>query len=137
MLVINLDPETPPDPWPNYREIDGLPVVTEEQALDGETWVGVLGFAGTEWVRLIDGHVNGNPHVVNTYGWDGGSSYPNLERPLDWNDDIEPKWCGAVPYTYHGFDFTEYDVDYTEEYDTFEEAVKAGKELSKLHAKSA
>lgn len=117
-------------------ELDGAWVYNgEERLVDGEVWVPTAGGCGTEWARLLNGHLNGNPHIVNTYGIDPHGGYPNLDPPLDWDLDDEGKWSGAVPFIYYGYDFTEHDIDYTEEYDTFEEAVTAGKELAKLHAK--
>lgn len=139
MLSLNLDWFEESEPVENDEgyELDGAWVHKwDYKIVNGEMWVPTAGGMGTEWARIIDGHLNGNPHIVNTYGWNNNLSYPELSPPLDWDYDAEPKWSGAVPYVYHGFDFTEHDVDYTEEFDTFEEAIEAGKELAKLHAKS-
>jgi hypothetical protein len=135
--IIIIDDEYEPPVDDSGYEFDNHWVYKDAwKIIDGEMWIPTAGGMSTEWVRIVGQRLNGNPHIVNTYGWDKNSEYPNLSPPLDWDDDNEGKWSAGVPVTIRGFDYTEYDIEYTEEYEDFADAVKAGKEMSEAYAKS-
>lgn len=115
-----------PDTKPDYGFMRGdMWVVGDAEVVDGVEWWPVAGGIGNEYIRFDEeDRANGNPHIVAVYGEDRYGNY--LFSPEDINDYEDPKWVPCWPVVIKTFEYTEYDVDYGEAYDTFEEAVREG-----------